>query len=133
MSPTSYQAAPPRIDRVKLRASRPGCQARGPLRAGATWMAPRASGAPEARTSGCGPDEARIFSRTFEPGHRALERSRWRSALTRHRFAAALACAVLGLGWQAGSAFAAAEVHRFNLVLSASPTSVDGGGFNELI
>ena len=40
------------------------------------------------------------------------------------------ACASWGVARDAG---AAATVHRFNLVLSAIPTSVDGGDYNELL
>jgi hypothetical protein len=43
----------------------------------------------------------------------------------------ALAAAALGLALRAPEALAAAEIHRFNLVLSAIPTSVDGGDFNK--
>lgn len=41
--------------------------------------------------------------------------------------------AALGFVSQVREATAAAEVHRFNLVLSAIPTSIDGGDFNSLI
>lgn len=41
------------------------------------------------------------------------------------------ALALLALVVGARGAFAAAEVHRFNLVLSSIPTQVQGGGFNK--
>jgi hypothetical protein len=48
-----------------------------------------------------------------------------------------LVCAVLvaavSIGWTARDAGAAAEVRRFSIVLSVSPSSVDGGDFNETI
>lgn len=46
-------------------------------------------------------------------------------------FAASLA--VLGLAGQALEASAAAEIHRLNLMISANPTSIAGGGFNEYL
>jgi hypothetical protein len=52
----------------------------------------------------------------------------------RFRLAAvsAVAC-LLGALACAGQAMAAAEVHRFNLVLSGNPTQVNGGDFNEML
>lgn len=41
-----------------------------------------------------------------------------------------LAAAAVGLTSRAPEALAAAEIHRFNLVLSAMPAQVDGGDFN---
>ncbi len=54
--------------------------------------------------------------------------------MIRFRLAAALlalAAAAMGLAIRAPEALAAAEIHRLNLVLSAIPTSVDGGDFNK--
>lgn len=52
----------------------------------------------------------------------------------RSRFAAVSAVALsLAALLSAGQALAAAEVHRFNFVLSAIPTSVDGGDFNKAL
>jgi hypothetical protein len=59
-----------------------------------------------------------------------------RFALNRFRLGAtalALAAAVLGLLMRAPAAFAAADVHRFNLMLSATPTSIAGGDFNKFV
>lgn len=42
----------------------------------------------------------------------------------------ALAAAAVGLTSRAPEALAAAEIHRFNLVLSAMPSQVEGGDFN---
>ncbi len=57
-----------------------------------------------------------------------------RFALNRIRLGAAalaMAAAAMGLVIRAPQALAAAEVHRLNLVLSAVPTSIDGGDFNK--
>jgi hypothetical protein len=56
--------------------------------------------------------------------------------LNRYRLGAtalALAAAVLSLVLRAPAAYAAADVHRFNLVLSATPSSIDGGDFNKSV
>lgn len=54
--------------------------------------------------------------------------------MTRNRHAATAALAVLlAVGAGARQAGAAAEVHRFNLVISAIPTQLAGGDFNEEI
>ncbi len=47
--------------------------------------------------------------------------------------ALALAAVTMGLTFRAPRALAAAEVHNLNLVFSATPTSLDGGDFNELV
>jgi hypothetical protein len=47
--------------------------------------------------------------------------------------ALALAAAAMGLAIRAPQALAAAEEHRFNLVLSATPSSLNGGDFNKTI
>ncbi|TFG88830.1 MAG: hypothetical protein E4H17_01730, partial [Gemmatimonadales bacterium] len=54
--------------------------------------------------------------------------------MTRLRLGALLALAVaFGVFSLAPEAMAAAEVHRLNLVLSAMPSQIDGGGMNRLI
>jgi hypothetical protein len=56
--------------------------------------------------------------------------------LDRHRLAwvaLALAAAAMSLTIRTPQAFAAAEEHRFNLVLSATPSSIDGGSLNDQI
>ncbi len=53
--------------------------------------------------------------------------------MNRIRLAALAACAFAVLFAPARDAHAAAEVHNFNLVLSAVPSSVTTGGFNDLI
>jgi len=51
--------------------------------------------------------------------------------LFRPRFAVLAAIAALGPVLAPSAAFAAAEVHRFNVALSATPTSVNAGDFND--
>ncbi len=52
----------------------------------------------------------------------------------RSRFATVVVVALSMVGLLfAAQARAAAEIHRFNVVLSANPTSVDGGDFNKFI
>ena len=54
--------------------------------------------------------------------------------MNRHRFGALLALAVLfGAFSHAPKALAAAEVHRMNLVISANPSQINGGGMNDLL
>jgi hypothetical protein len=54
--------------------------------------------------------------------------------LNRLRLGAALALAVLGaLAAASPLAFASAEIHKMNVVLSAMPTSINGGDFNDQI
>jgi hypothetical protein len=54
--------------------------------------------------------------------------------LTRLRLGALLALAVaFGASSQAPQAMAAAEVHRLNLVISAIPSQINGGGMNDLL
>lgn len=51
--------------------------------------------------------------------------------LNRNRIAVLIALASIGLLAQTRETSAAAEVHRFNLVIAGNPTSIDGGGFND--
>lgn len=51
--------------------------------------------------------------------------------MTRTRLAALGLVAVIGCLAHARNVDAAAEVHRFNVVIGANPTSVEGGGFND--
>src|SRR5689334_14131430 len=134
MSPTSYQAAPPRINEPESIREAGECQAERSARGGSR-----------------GPRSARA-SRAFSPELliaqglaailRGLDRavptpmrkrdafSFRRSPLNRLRSGALFLAACLTL-FPAGRAFAAAEVHRFSLALSAVPTQVQGGDFND--
>lgn len=51
--------------------------------------------------------------------------------MVRIRLAGLVVLCALGLSVPVRDASAAAEVHRFNLVLSAAPSSIAGGGFND--
>ena len=54
--------------------------------------------------------------------------------MTRLRLGALLALAVaFGAFSLSPEAMAAAEVHRLNLVISAMPSQIDGGGMNDLL
>src|SRR5215510_4120291 len=63
------------------------------------------------------------------PGHVFMRRS----LLSRPQFAFLAAALGLGVLLAPAGAFAAAEVHRFNIALSATPTSVNAGDFNDAI
>ena len=148
MSPTSYQAAPPRNRTTSIGRPGPWCQA---ALTGRTEAWPGPPGAPlrppgAASRAGSGPRgilvlheagalamlrasdrEKRLVSLGTDPFVRRFALNRlWSRALP-----GLLALSMLLLG--AGLARAAAEVHRFSLVLSAMPTQIVGGDFNDAI
>src|SRR5262245_25576237 len=109
MSPTSYQAAPPRIKACHSSVPALGLSRRGPCPgcvAGERWLCCRAS-------TGQALGE--------EP------------AFMRMRLAIFASLLLLGLVARAPLVRAAAEVHRMNIVFSAVPTEVRAGDFNDLI
>src|SRR5262245_18022409 len=131
MSPKSYQAAPPRIDGTHgSRRARP-CQAQRPPRgraarrepSPAAWVA-RGGAAGYAAASRPGGSGFRSgFSTIFLGG----------SGSMRIRLAAVFAVLLLSLVGRVPGVWAAAEVHRLNLVFSATPTHVKADDFNAFI
>src|SRR6266508_4887931 len=85
--------------------------------------------------SGCGTTEWRLCSHPStgsQPARRRPCQDLKEVPLFRPRFAVLAAIAALG-PVLAPSAAAAAEVHRLGLALSATPTSVNAGDFNDKI
>src|SRR6516162_4855557 len=143
MSPTSYQAAPPRIKPADHRAGPGACQAgRARVSEGRRGCrgAARARSSPlpaiDVRPSGCAVGACWLCC-ALPTGQapcsdRVRPHSR-RSALIRPWLRAVPGLVALTLvAGGAHLARAAAEVHRFNLVLNAIPTSIAGGDFNDV-
>src|SRR5580765_4261332 len=123
MSPTSYQAAPPRINS--------GHSSDGPLQLSSL----RRAGIARRDASGCAGFGRSLFcplptgmsgtSDELHPDH-------GRSALIRRNTGAALAlAAILGIPGTFSNAQAAAIVHRFNLELGAGFTSIAADNYNQ--
>src|SRR5262245_42622780 len=127
MSPTSYQAAPPRINRTDV-SRRP-----------AWWQADRA----RVRSSRETPSPERVapppvgwlYCAALGPGRTASSTDGAMSVggnvRTRHGIIPAVLA--LALAGHVTDARAAAEVHRLNVVLSAVPTQVKATDFNNVI
>ena len=121
MSPTSYQAAPPRINGPQPSRRRARVSSGGGARRAA--RAAPSSGA-AARFRGCtGAAHCAILPRLDRAGVRVsnVPDMPRRFELNRFRLAAVLAVTALALAAGATQVRAAAEVHQLNLVLSAHP------------
>ena len=151
MSPTSYQAAPPRIRTATIGPATAGVKraARGDRRgARGVRPAPAVQAPPIAnQASGlaglAGPRARRLRILLVLAILRASDRARVsspiaplarRSDLNRlwTRALPGLSAALL-LAASPGTAGAAAEVHKFNLVINASPSEIVAGDFNDVI
>ena len=148
MSPTSYQAAPPRNNWSQSSLADPCCQIRLTRSRGAPGAdlgPPSHAGAgpkriPESVRRRCATAAASLCCR-LRPGlsaacfrYAVFGSTAWRFSPMRFRPAAvsAVVCSLVAL-LVAGQARAAADVHRFNLVFSGNPTQIVGGDFNDAL
>src|SRR5262245_39222238 len=141
MSPTSYQAAPPRIIEAKLRRRSRGCQVCCERAEGTCQRFVSARHGSLSARNHWSMRGQRLRGRHATDILPRLDRGTvtsvrqpcipWRKSLTRNRFAFASLAALLALASGTRPAGAAAEVHRLILVVSGIPTQISGGDVND--